>query len=68
MGALIVGGDLEAGAGAGRVLLEDQRDVPAREAGDLVARGFRRLELGREPQQKADLLRREIIQRCGCSD
>ena len=55
--ALVVGGDLEAGSGARRVLLEDQGDVLAPQSLFFVAAILGLLERGGEPQQKADLVR-----------
>ena len=58
MGALVVGGDLEPDAGAGAVLLEDQRDGAAGEAPDLAALALLLLEAGRELEQVLDLAAR----------
>src|SRR5690625_1906462 len=62
VGPLVVGGDLEAGTGAGRILLEDQCDVLALELLLLVAAVLGLLEGGRELQEKADLAGREVEQ------
>src|SRR5690606_17939529 len=62
MRTLVVGRDLEAGAGARRVLFEDQGDVLAREPRHLVAGPLRRLKIGRQPQQVPDLITGEIVQ------
>jgi hypothetical protein len=60
VGALVVGGDLERAARAGRVLLEDQRDLLAGEALLLASLALRRLELGRQVEQVRDLRRRVL--------
>jgi hypothetical protein len=60
--ALIVGSHLETGARARRVLLEDEGDVPAFEPLLLDAGRLRSLEIGSQPQQKADLVRAKLIE------
>ena len=60
--ALVVSGDLEAGARAGRGFFEDQRDVLSFEPLLLVAALFRRLEIGGEAQKKADFVGRDVEQ------
>lgn len=58
--ALVGGGHLEGAAGPGRGLLEDQRDVPAAQPLRLGPRLLGALELGRELDQAAELLGREV--------
>ena len=60
VGALVVGGDLEGDPGPGRRLLEDEGDVLAAQARLLVAAVLRGLEVGRQLQQEADLVGREV--------
>ena len=50
--SLVVGGDVERAAGAGGALLEDQRDVPARQPEPLGAFGLGALELGGAGDQR----------------
>ena len=56
VGALVVGRDLERATRAGRVLLEDQRDLLADELLLLAALLLRRLQLGGEVDEVADLV------------
>ena len=59
MRALIVGGDLERAAGAGRGLLEDQNDLFLLELLFLGPIPFRGLELGGEIEERDELLLRQ---------
>jgi hypothetical protein len=61
--ALIVGGDLERAARARRVLLEDQRDLLARQAPLLAALALGGLQLGGEVEQVGDLGRGVVVER-----
>ena len=63
MGALVIGGHLEAGAGACRILLEDQGDVSAQQPRLLGAGVFCGLEFGGQPEEEADFGRRIVVER-----
>ena len=60
--ALIVGGHLEGAARAGRALLEDQRDVLAHQVLCLGAVPLGRLQVFRQGQKVANLVRRKVHQ------
>ena len=62
VGALVVGGDLERRARAGRGLLEDDRDVLALQARLLIPAVLRVLEVRGHVEEEADLGRGEIQQ------
>ena len=62
MRALVVGGNLEAGPGARRILLEHQGNVAPPQALRLGPGIFRRLQVRRQPQQETDLVRGDVGQ------
>ena len=60
VGSLVVRADLEGAAGARRGLLEEESDVPARQAAFLLAGLLGRLELGGQLDERHPLCGREV--------